>query len=244
MCKKHTQTLKTDRFSPDFVWNLSEFWVFLKSVKIKVLFVSAWLLTKSCFWTLPSKGEHTKTERVFISPHFCLEILPSKFLPSWLTFLGADNKMPPFFYLPPMVYLDFYRHFTYIFQLGLNRGEQTFSAENRRGGLYTELCWSGVRLMQNWNIWWVCVSCVRVRMCEKIKNSDRNESAGEFFLAGKRSAQYLPGDCNHCWYLSVSKGSNAVHIGGHPIRYSTSKTVGNKLICRSIWQTTDCFWAP
>ena len=28
----------------------------------------------------------------------------------------------------------------YIFQLGLNRGEQTFSAENRWGGLYTELC--------------------------------------------------------------------------------------------------------
>ena len=23
-----------------------------------------------------------------------------------------DNKMSPFFYLPPMVYLDFYRHFT------------------------------------------------------------------------------------------------------------------------------------
>ena len=40
MCKKHTQTLKSDRFAPNFVWNLSEFWVFLKSVKIKVLFVS------------------------------------------------------------------------------------------------------------------------------------------------------------------------------------------------------------
>ena len=53
-----------------------------------------------------------KMESVFISPHLCLENLPSKFLPYKLTFLSVDNKMPPFFYLPPMVYLDFYRHFT------------------------------------------------------------------------------------------------------------------------------------
>ena len=112
MFKKYTQTLKSNRFATDFVWNLSEFWVFLKSVKIKVLFVSAWLLTKSCFWTLPSKGEHTKTERVFISPHFCLENLPSKFLPCKLTFWGEEVKTLASFYLHPMVYLDFYRHFT------------------------------------------------------------------------------------------------------------------------------------
>ena len=92
MCKKHTQTLKSDRFAPNFVWNLSEFWVFLKSVKIKVLFISVWLLTNSCFWTLPSKGEHTKTERVFISPHFCLENLPSKFLPCKLTLWGRRSE--------------------------------------------------------------------------------------------------------------------------------------------------------
>ena len=79
-------------FSPDFVWNLSEFWVFLKGVKIKVLFVSAWLLTRSCFYTLPSKGKHTKTERVFISPHFCLGNLPSKFLPCKLTLWGEEVK--------------------------------------------------------------------------------------------------------------------------------------------------------
>ena len=112
MCKKHTQTLKSDRFAPDFVWNLSEFWVFLKSVKIKVLFVSAWLLTKIQFYILPSKGEDTKTERVFISPHFCLENLPSKFLPCKLTLWGEEVKMLASFYLHPMVYLDFYRHFT------------------------------------------------------------------------------------------------------------------------------------
>ena len=86
------EMLKSDRFASDFVWNHSLFWVFLKSVKIKVLFVSAWLLTKSCFWTLPSKGEHTKTERVFISPHFCLENLPSKFLPCKLTLWGGRSE--------------------------------------------------------------------------------------------------------------------------------------------------------
>ena len=67
MCKKHTQTLKSDRFAPNFVWNLSEFWVFLKSVKIKVLFVSAWLLTKIQFYILPSMGEDTKTLTIFSS---------------------------------------------------------------------------------------------------------------------------------------------------------------------------------
>ena len=34
-----------------------------------------------------------KTERVFISPHFCLEILPSKFLPCKLTLWGEEVKM-------------------------------------------------------------------------------------------------------------------------------------------------------
>ena len=34
-----------------------------------------------------------KTERVFISPHFCLENLPSKFLPCKLTLWGEDVKM-------------------------------------------------------------------------------------------------------------------------------------------------------
>ena len=64
------------------------------------------------FYILPSMGEVTKTERVFISPHFCLENLPSKFLPCKLTLWGEDVKMLASFYLPPMVYLDFYRHFT------------------------------------------------------------------------------------------------------------------------------------
>ena len=57
--------LNLKRFSEfDFT---AKFWVFLKSVKIKVLFVSAWLLTKSCFWTLPIKGEDTKTLTIFSS---------------------------------------------------------------------------------------------------------------------------------------------------------------------------------
>ena len=81
VCKKHTQTQISDCFATNFVWNLSEFWVFLKVPKIKVLFVSAWLLTKMQFHILPSMGEVTKTERVFIFPHFCLENLPSKILP-------------------------------------------------------------------------------------------------------------------------------------------------------------------
>ena len=33
-----------------------------------------------------------KTERVFISPHFCLENLPSKFLPCKLTLWGEEVK--------------------------------------------------------------------------------------------------------------------------------------------------------
>ena len=45
-------------------------------------------------------GEVMKTERVFISPHFCLEILPSKFLPSKLTLWGEEVKMLANFYLP------------------------------------------------------------------------------------------------------------------------------------------------
>jgi len=38
-------------------------------------------------------GEVTKTERIFISPHFCLENLPSKFLPCKLTLWGEEVKM-------------------------------------------------------------------------------------------------------------------------------------------------------
>jgi len=53
-----------------------------------------------------------KTKRVFISPHFCLENLPSKFLPCKLTLWGEEVKMLASFYLHPTVYLDFYRHFT------------------------------------------------------------------------------------------------------------------------------------
>ena len=53
-----------------------------------------------------------KTERVFISPHFCLENLPSKFLPCKLTLWGEEVKTLASFYLHPTVYLDFYRHFT------------------------------------------------------------------------------------------------------------------------------------
>ena len=53
-----------------------------------------------------------KTERVFISPHFCLKNLPSKFLPCKLTLWGEEVKTLANFYLPPTVYLDFYRHFT------------------------------------------------------------------------------------------------------------------------------------
>ena len=34
-----------------------------------------------------------KTERVFISPHFCLENLSSKFLPCKLTLWGEEVKM-------------------------------------------------------------------------------------------------------------------------------------------------------
>ena len=93
-CVRNTcKMLKSDRFVPNFVWNLSLFWLFLKSVKIKILFVSTWLLTKMQFYILPGMGEDTKTERVFISPHFCLENLPSKFLPCKLTFWGEEVKM-------------------------------------------------------------------------------------------------------------------------------------------------------
>ena len=70
MCKKHTQTLKSDRFLPDFVWKLSEFWVFLKVPKIKVLFVSDWLLTKSCFCTEPAHGGRYENGASFYLPPF------------------------------------------------------------------------------------------------------------------------------------------------------------------------------
>ena len=112
VCKKHTQTLTSDPFAPNFVWNLSEFWVFLKSVKIKILFVSAWLLTKSCFCTLPSMGEVMKTERVFISPHFVWKIYPQNSYLANLPCGGKEVKTLASFYLHPTVYLDFYRHFT------------------------------------------------------------------------------------------------------------------------------------
>lgn len=41
-------------------------------------------------------------------------------------------------------------------------------------------------------------------------------------------AQNPPGECSHCRYLSIASGSNAVHCMGHPIRRSTSETVGHK----------------
>ena len=41
-------------------------------------------------------------------------------------------------------------------------------------------------------------------------------------------AQNPPGECSHCRYLSIASGSNAVHSIGHPIRRSTSETVGHK----------------
>ena len=84
--------LKSDRFATDFVWNHSLFWVFLKSVKIKVLFVSAWLLTKSCFCTEPAQGGSYENGACFYQPHFCLENLPSKFLPCKLTLWGEEVK--------------------------------------------------------------------------------------------------------------------------------------------------------
>jgi hypothetical protein len=37
-------------------------------------------------------GEVMKTERVFISPHFCLKNLPSKFLPCKLTLWGGRSE--------------------------------------------------------------------------------------------------------------------------------------------------------
>ena len=70
-CVRNTrEMLKSDRFAPDFVWNHSLFWVFLKSVKIKVLFVSAWLLTKSCFCTEPAHGGSYENGACFYQPPF------------------------------------------------------------------------------------------------------------------------------------------------------------------------------
>ena len=62
--------LKSDRLAPDFVWNHSLFWLFLKSVKTKVLFVSAWLLTKSCFCTEPAQGGSYENGASFYQPPF------------------------------------------------------------------------------------------------------------------------------------------------------------------------------
>jgi len=62
--------LKSDRLAPDFVWNHSLFWLFLKSVKIKVLFVTAWLLTKSCFCTEPAQGGSYENGASFYQPPF------------------------------------------------------------------------------------------------------------------------------------------------------------------------------
>ena len=44
----------------------------------------------------------------------------------------------------------------------------------------------------------------------------------------KLSGKHTPGERRHCRNLSIAKGCNAVHCGGHPIRSSTSKTVGHK----------------
>lgn len=47
-------------------------------------------------------------------------------------------------------------------------------------------------------------------------------------------AQNPPGECSHCRYLSIASGSNAVHSMGHPIRRSTSETVGHKSVFLNI----------
>lgn len=48
------------------------------------------------------------------------------------------------------------------------------------------------------------------------------------FSLSEAVAQNPPGECSHCRYLSIASGSNAVHNMGHPIRRSTSETVGHK----------------
>ena len=80
VCKKHTQTQISDRFAPDFVWNHSLFWLFLKSVKIKDIFVSAWLLTKSCFYTEPAHGGRYENGACFYQPPFLSEKFTLKIL--------------------------------------------------------------------------------------------------------------------------------------------------------------------
>ena len=94
MCKKHTQTLKSDRFAPNFIWNLSDFWVFLKVPKIKVLFVSDWLLTKSYFCTEPAHGGRYENGASFYLPPF----LSGNFTLKILTeVMGEENKMTDIF---------------------------------------------------------------------------------------------------------------------------------------------------
>ena len=101
--------LKSDRFAPNFVWNHSLFWVFLKGVKIKVLFVSALLLTKSYFCTEPAHGESYENGACFCLPPFLSgTIYPKNSYLANLPFGGKKWKC----LLPPMVYWDFYRHFT------------------------------------------------------------------------------------------------------------------------------------
>ena len=92
MCEEHTQTLKSDRFAADWVWNLSEILSFLKGVKIKVVFVSGWLSTISLLTPLPCLGEANKMGQVSVYPHFCLTNLPSKFLPDWLALRGGRSE--------------------------------------------------------------------------------------------------------------------------------------------------------
>ena len=73
-CIRNTRKmLKSDRFAPNIVWNHSLFWLFLKGVKIKVLFVSAWLLTKSCFCAEPAHGGRWKNADHFFNSRqkFC-----------------------------------------------------------------------------------------------------------------------------------------------------------------------------
>ena len=101
--------LKSDRFAPDFVWNHSLFWVFLKSVTIKVLFISAWLLTKMQFYIEPAQGGTYENGACFYQPpflsgKFTLKILTLQtYLMGWISedagkFLSSPNGL--FGFLP------------------------------------------------------------------------------------------------------------------------------------------------
>ena len=70
-CVRNTrEMLKSDRFAPNFVWNLSEFWVFLKSVKIKVLFCKCLIINKVLFLYLTEQGGSYENGACFYQPPF------------------------------------------------------------------------------------------------------------------------------------------------------------------------------